>query len=124
MSLCLFDYAYGLKPTDELNEFRLVVHKFEHTNDLDFQIFLRELDSLRKVALDKNIYMEPTYRFAADNRLMSVREFATYIGVGMNVAYNLVKAEDCPTVKIGTKIMIDKYRLDDYIDTHKELFER
>ena len=121
MSLCLFDYAYGFKSTDDVkNEFRFVVNKCGASDD-DFQILLKQLESLRRVAIDHNIYMEAVTQFQSSNRLMSVHELAKYMGIGMNKAYKLVALSDFPSIKIGTKIMVDKYKLDDYLDTHKEI---
>lgn len=47
-----------------------------------------------------------------DNRYMSVRETAQYMGIGMNKAYTLCKKPDFPTIRVGTKILVDKHALD------------
>ena len=54
-----------------------------------------------------------------ENRYMSVRETAQYLGIGMNKAYALCKQPDFPTIKIGTKILVDKQLLDDVWITNK-----
>lgn len=48
-----------------------------------------------------------------NNRLMSVKECAEYLHIGMNRAYKLCQQADFPVVKIGTKKLIDKKVLDE-----------
>ena len=47
-----------------------------------------------------------------ENRYMSVRETAQYMGIGMNKAYRLCKQPDFPTIRVGTKILVDRQLLD------------
>ncbi len=48
-----------------------------------------------------------------ENRYMSVRETAQYMSIGMNKAYRLCKQPDFPTIRVGTKILVDRQLLDD-----------
>ena len=47
-----------------------------------------------------------------ENRYMSVKETAQYMGIGMNKCYQLCQQPDFPTIRVGTKILVDKYLLD------------
>lgn len=55
-----------------------------------------------------------------ENRFMSVRETAKYLGIGMNKAYTLCKQPDFPIIHIGQKILIDKDKLDSIWLKNKE----
>lgn len=114
----LFMEAYGMQ--EKRSEYKFIVKQGTSTDE-DFEILLRELNSLAQVAREKWIYFDDVPEFTVSNRLMSVHELAKYMGIGMNKAYKLVALSDFPSIKIGTKIMVDKYKLDDYLDTHKEI---
>lgn len=114
----LFMEAYGMQEKRSIYKF---IIKQGSATDEDFEICLRQLNSLAQVAREKWVYFEDVPEFAVSNRLMSVHEFAKYMGIGINKAYKLVALSDFPSIKIGTKIMVDKYKLDDYLDTHKEI---
>ena len=47
-----------------------------------------------------------------DNRYMGVRETAQYMGIGISKAYKLCQQPDFPTIRVGTKILVDKQLLD------------
>ena len=47
-----------------------------------------------------------------DNRFMSVKELASYLGIGLNKAYKLCHQQDFPVIIIGSKYLIDKDTLD------------
>ncbi|MBQ6440823.1 MAG: helix-turn-helix domain-containing protein [Mogibacterium sp.] len=47
-----------------------------------------------------------------ENRYMSVKETARYLGIGISKAYQLCKTADFPTLKIGQQILVDKQSLD------------
>ena len=58
---------------------------------------------------------------AAPGRMLSTREAADYMGLGINSTRTL--ANDIgATVKVGKRLLIDRYKLDDFIDkqTHME----
>lgn len=40
------------------------------------------------------------------NGTMSVRQLASYLGVGLSVAYQIVKSEGFPALKIGEKRIV------------------
>lgn len=48
-----------------------------------------------------------------DNRLMTVKETASYLHIGINTAYKLCKQVDFPVCKIGNKKFVDKKTLDE-----------
>lgn len=48
-----------------------------------------------------------------ENRFMSVRETAKYLGIGISKTYLLCKQSDFPTIKIGQQILVDKQALDE-----------
>lgn len=43
---------------------------------------------------------------------MGVRETAQYMGIGISKAYKLCQQPDFPTIRVGTKILVDKQLLD------------
>ena len=55
-----------------------------------------------------------------DNRFLSVKEMAQYLGIGMNKAYALCKEQDFPTIRLGNTILIDKEKLDAVWIPHRE----
>ena len=48
-----------------------------------------------------------------ENRLMTVRETAEYLRIGINKCYKLCKKSDFPVCKIGKQTFIDKKILDE-----------
>lgn len=57
-----------------------------------------------------------------ENRYMSVRETAQFLGIGRSKCYQLCKQSDFPTLKIGQKILVDKKSLEEiWIPNKKEV---
>lgn len=52
-------------------------------------------------------------------RLISVSGLCKYLSIGRNNAYKLCQRPDFPTVKIGSKIMIDVDDLNKWIEKQK-----
>lgn len=50
------------------------------------------------------------------NDILSVKQAAQYLGIGLNSAYRLVHRKDFPSVKIGKRIIIPKVHLDRWIE--------
>ena len=46
---------------------------------------------------------------------MSVKELAKYLGIGLNLAYQLVHQEDFPAFKIGKRLIIPEEQLNDWL---------
>ena len=56
-----------------------------------------------------------------DNRYMSVSETAQYLNIGRSMAYKVVKTDPSfPIIRIGTKILVDKYLLESVWIPNKE----
>lgn len=48
---------------------------------------------------------------------MGVKEMAQYLGIGITNAYNLTRKKDFPAAfKIGGKVLINRNRLDEWIN--------
>ncbi len=50
-----------------------------------------------------------------ESATLSVHETATYLGVGRNTTYALVKAKEIPALRIGRQIRIPKAALDEWM---------
>lgn len=46
---------------------------------------------------------------------LTVEEVAKYIGIGMNKAYDLVKLQGFPVIRIGRRFIIPKSALDEWL---------
>lgn len=49
-----------------------------------------------------------------NTKLMTVREFASEYGIGVNKSYEIVHKKGFPKVKIGRKILIIRDKVDDF----------
>ena len=52
------------------------------------------------------------------SNLMTAKELQEYLHIGKNKAYDLIKHNDVPTVKIGGKTYIVVDKLQRYIESH------
>lgn len=50
--------------------------------------------------------------------LMTAKELQEYLHIGKNKAYELIKHNDVPTVKIGNRIYVVVDKFQRYIETH------
>ena len=53
-----------------------------------------------------------------NKKLITVKEFASEYGLGMNKAYEIVHAKDFPMIKVGTKILIIKDRVEEWLENN------
>ncbi len=53
------------------------------------------------------------------SRLMTVKELMDYCKIGRNSALNLAKSANA-RVKIGSRLLIDKPRIDQWIDSNRD----
>lgn len=49
---------------------------------------------------------------------MSIKEVAESLGIGMNKAYDLVNKEDFPKVRVGSRYIILRNRLEEWLDNN------
>lgn len=49
---------------------------------------------------------------------MSIKEVAESLGIGMNKAYDLVNKENFPKVRVGSKYIILRNRLEEWLDNN------
>lgn len=54
-------------------------------------------------------------------RLITIDGLCKYMSIGRNKAYKLCQLPDFPTVKLGTKILIDVDDLDKWIDKQRKV---
>lgn len=47
---------------------------------------------------------------------MTVSEFAKYLGIGLNNAYEIINSGEIPHLKIGRKFKIPKKGIDEWIE--------
>lgn len=52
------------------------------------------------------------------SKLMTAKELQEYLHIGKNKAYDLIKHNDVPTVKIGGKTYVVVDKLQRYIESH------
>lgn len=62
--------------------------------------------------------MTPRYKNYNLSNLMTAKELQEYLHIGKNKAYDLIKHNDVPTVKIGNRIYVVADKLQRYIETH------
>ncbi|WP_198006332.1 helix-turn-helix domain-containing protein [Alkaliphilus oremlandii] len=57
-----------------------------------------------------------------DEGVFTSKEAAAYLGIGLNSFYELCNRKDFPSFKVGTKIIVPKRKLKDWIEkqTKKE----
>lgn len=55
----------------------------------------------------------------SNKKTMTVKEFSEIYGIGINSAYNMVRREDFPKIKLGRKILIFKEELPAWFELHK-----
>lgn len=53
-----------------------------------------------------------------DKKLITVKEFASEYSLGMNKAYEIVHAKDFPMIKFGTKILIIKDKIEEWLENN------
>lgn len=51
-------------------------------------------------------------------KTMTVRELATYMGIGLNSAYNMVRSKGFPCIKVGRKYLVITDKLSDFINNN------
>ena len=49
-----------------------------------------------------------------NTKLITVKEFASEYGLGVNKSYEIVHKKDFPKVKVGRKILIIRDKIDDF----------
>ncbi len=51
---------------------------------------------------------------------LNVKQLAGYLGIGTNVAYQLVHRRDFPSIRIGKRIIIPKSQLEEWLKTNAD----
>lgn len=63
--------------------------------------------------------MERTYKSFDDlPTTLNAEEVAAYLGISRAGAYNLLRCEDFPTLKIGRRMVVQKEKLKIWCDEH------
>lgn len=89
-----------------------------------YKDIIREINTLRSIAVENNIYFETLNErevgYLSDklrgSRLFTIKQAAKYLNIGLNSMYGLCKQSDFPVIMIGTKKMIDREALDEWVD--------
>lgn len=55
---------------------------------------------------------------ASEKQNLTVSELAVYLGIGRKKAYDLVNSANFPSFRIGTKILVNVHRLQEWIDAN------
>lgn len=53
-----------------------------------------------------------------NKKTISVKEFCSEYGVGINKGYEIVNIKDFPMVRLGRKIIIIRSKLDEWMENH------
>ena len=53
-----------------------------------------------------------------EKKTMTVREFATYMGIGLNSAYNMVRSKGFPCIRLGKKYLVITDKVEDFINNN------
>lgn len=52
---------------------------------------------------------------------LTVKETAVLLGVSLPTAYELAKRKDFPAMRFGRKILVSRYRLEEWVDSQTNL---
>lgn len=64
------------------------------------------------------MYMKQS-RTDAIKRMLSIKETANYMNLGINSTRSLI-TEIGATVKVGKRVLVDRYKLDEFIDNNAQ----
>lgn len=53
-----------------------------------------------------------------EKKLITVKEMAENLGIGLNKAYDLVHAKGFPCIRLGKKILVVSDKVNDFIDSN------
>lgn len=53
-----------------------------------------------------------------NKKTMTIKEFCSEYGIGINKAYELVHSKDFPKIKCGRKIIILRSKVDEFFESH------
>ena len=56
-------------------------------------------------------------RIDTKKKLMTVKEFCSEYGIGLNSGYEMVKDKKAPVIRIGKKIMLVRSKVDFWIES-------
>lgn len=51
-------------------------------------------------------------------KTMTVKEFASFMGMGVNSAYNMVRTKGFPKIKVGRKYLVITDKIEDFINNN------
>jgi len=79
----------------------------------------RDLVEILDRSIDRSIDVERTSEYEG---VFTSKEAATYLGIGLNSFYELCSTKEFPSFKVGSKIIIPKRKLNEWIEkqTKKE----
>lgn len=52
---------------------------------------------------------------------LTIKETAAILGVSLPTAYELAKRKDFPAMRFGRKILVSRYRLEEWVDSQTNL---
>lgn len=52
-----------------------------------------------------------------NNKTMSVKEFCSEYGIGINKGYEIINSNNFPIVRLGRKIIIIRSKVDEWMET-------
>ena len=52
---------------------------------------------------------------------LTIKETAEMLGVSLPTAYELAKRKDFPAMRFGRKILVSRYRLEEWVDSQTNL---
>lgn len=53
-------------------------------------------------------------KIISNTKLITVKQFASEYGIGINKSYEIVHSEGFPKIKVGRKILIIRDKIDDF----------
>ena len=53
-----------------------------------------------------------------DKKLITIKEFASEYGLGINKAYEMAHSKDFPIIKLGRKILVVSNRVEEWINNN------
>ena len=90
------------------------------TNTAPYEYIVKQLEGLRRFAIDNCINMYSFVDIKIRPRLLSVAEVQQYLNIGRSKAYKMMQNKELPVVTIGQKLFVDVNDLNSYIEEHKE----
>ena len=62
---------------------------------------------------------QDTENFMSQKKLMTTKELAEYLGIGINAAYTLLRSKGFPGIRLGKKKYVTREAVDEWLDAYK-----